>query len=80
MCHVTSVETNGRNARDTTLRRALTADVLHALAREVRLALILLALSKNAGCGEKCTSLQGADIPDFFSHPTGPHLAAFILP
>ena len=37
-------------------------------------------LRKSKGCGAKCTSRQVADLSLFFSNPTGPHLAAFILP
>ena len=40
----------------------------------------VLRFFENAGCALKCTSRQGADIPTFLSRPTGPHLAAFILP
>ena len=80
VCHDIRAAPNSRITRCATLEHALTAELIHAAACDVQRALIFLALFENAGCGAKCTSLQGADIPILSIHPTGPHLAAFILP
>ena len=37
------------------------------------------ACRKSHIAGQKCASPEGADIPDFFTSSTGPHLAAFYL-